>query len=628
MRYKPAALLLSLFLVAAGCGELAVPTLPDSSASGATLPSRVAASDAALGRVLANTDFDVVYVATNQWTGGFQGELRLTNRATTPLHDWVLTFDLPASIQSVWNARRLSVTGSRYRLGAESYNRNLEPGQTVSIGFVASGTAATPGAFALEDASTAPSPSPTATATATPAGLRAEFRRDSDWGSGMVGTVGVVNGGTAAANGWRVRASFQGRIDNVWNAVVLEQGTDFIVFGPSTHNSSIAAGQRVEFGFQASPSSVPGPWVVTTSTTESPSPSPSPSPTTTPTPQPAPAGYLRTQGARLVDSAGKTVLLRGVNWFGMETSTLAPHGLWTRSLDSMLDQMTALGYNCIRLPFSNAVLRGTAQPNGIDFGQNPQLQGRSALEIMDAVVAGAGRRGMKVILDRHRPDPNSQSELWYSPSCSEAQWLADWETLARRYRDNPTVVGCDLHNEPHGPATWGDGKSATDWRLAAERAGNRILAVNPNLLIVVEGIEQGYWWDGNLKGAAQHPVRLNVAGRLVYSAHDYATSVFPQPWFSNGSFPQNLPGLWDEHWGYLVKSGTAPVLLGEFGSTLQSETDRKWLQTLAQYLHSNQLSFTYWSWNPNSADTGGILQDDWKTVDARKQDVLQPLLTP
>jgi hypothetical protein len=36
--------------------------------------------------------------------------------------------------------------------------------------------------------------------------------------------------------------------------------------------------------------------------------------------------------------------------------------------------------------------------------------------------------------------------------------------LAGRYRGNPTVIGADLDNEPHGAATWGDGNPQTDWR--------------------------------------------------------------------------------------------------------------------------------------------------------------------
>jgi len=62
--------------------------------------------------------------------------------------------------------------------------------------------------------------------------------------------------------------------------------------------------------------------------------------------------------------------------------------------------------------------------------------------------------------------------------------------LAERYSGVDTVIGVDLHNEPHGPATWGSEDPDTDWRLAAERAGNAILEAQPNLLIIVQGVEQ------------------------------------------------------------------------------------------------------------------------------------------
>jgi endoglucanase len=258
--------------------------------------------------------------------------------------------------------------------------------------------------------------------------------------------------------------------------------------------------------------------------------------------------------------------------------------------------------------------------------------GKTGLQIMDLLVQKAGARGMKIILDRHRPDAGGQSELWYTVQYPEQRWIDDWVMLAKRYRDNPAVIGFDLHNEPHGSATWGDGNLATDWRLAAQRCGNRILAENPNLLIIVEGIEAAggryYWWGGNLKNAAAKPVMLNVANQLVYSAHDYPTSVYNQPWFSDPAYPANLRPLWDEFWGHLIKNNVAPVLLGEFGTFYQSTVDRQWFDNLASYLNDTGASFTYWSWNPNSGDTGGILKDDWRTVQTEKQAVLQPLLAP
>jgi hypothetical protein len=212
--------------------------------------------------------------------------------------------------------------------------------------------------------------------------------------------------------------------------------------------------------------------------------------------------------------------------------------------------------------------------------------------------------------------------------------------LAQRYAGNPTVIGADLGNEPHGPATWGDG-GANDWRLAAQRAGNAILAVNPNWLIIVEGIETtsagSDWWGGNLSNAAAFPVQLNLPGHVVYSPHDYPASVFPQSWFSAPNYPNNLPAVWDKFWGYLYRQNVAPMLLGEFGSKLQTTSDQQWLSQLVAYLGGGSgglpaggqgISWTWWSWNPNSGDTGGILNDDWTTVNQTKVNDLKPIEAP
>ena len=276
-------------------------------------------------------------------------------------------------------------------------------------------------------------------------------------------------------------------------------------------------------------------------------------------------GYLHTQGSRILDASGNVVRITGISWFGFETSTFAPNGLSERPMSSYLDQMKTLGYNAIRLPFCSQLFDAGSTPNEIDPDRNPDLVGLTGLEIMDRLIAEAGQRGLRVILDRHRPDCGAQSALWYTDQYSEARWIGDWRMLATRYAGDPTVIGFDLHNEPHDPATWGDGNMATDWRAAAERAGNAILEINPELLIIVEGIQtydtNNYWWGGNLRGARSNPVRLNVANRLVYSAHDYPASVSDQTWFHDPGYPTNLPGVWDAAWGFLVKNDVAPVWL-------------------------------------------------------------------
>ena len=346
---------------------------------------------------------------------------------------------------------------------------------------------------------------------------------------------------------------------------------------------------------------------------------------------------LSTIGRTIVDAKGKVVLPRGVNWFGMETDTHAPDGLWKRDYKEMLAQIKSLGYNLIRLPYSVAGLR-SLNVNGIDFGigSNKELQGKTPLEIMDLLIQEAERQGLLILLDSHRLNDQQIPELWYGDGFTEADWIDTWKMLAIRYKNQANVIGADLKNEPHGQASWGDNNINTDWRLAAERAGNAILSVNPNWLIVVEGVEKNvpgqklpqHWHGGNLEGVKRYPVRLSRSHKLVYSPHEYGAGVYNQPYFSAFNFPQNLIYRWQIGFNYIASENIAPILIGEFGGRKVDLNSQEgiWQNELVKYIQKNNLSFTYWSWNPNSSDTGGILLDDWQSVDLPKQQLLSQLL--
>ena len=219
---------------------------------------------------------------------------------------------------------------------------------------------------------------------------------------------------------------------------------------------------------------------------------------------------------------------------------------------------------------------------------------------------------------------------------TETDWVDTWKALASRYASKTNVIGADLKNEPHGEATWGTG-AANDWRRAAELAGNAVLANAPNWLVFVEGIEGAvaggqqldrHWWGGNLEGVRNNPVRLNVANRLVYSPHEYGPGVFAQPWFSSPNVESILADRWEKGFGYIHDGGTAPILIGEFGAkNVGPDTvEGRWIRQFADYLAEKGISWTFWAWNPNSGDTGGVLQDDWKTINSAKMGLLSGLM--
>ncbi len=359
-----------------------------------------------------------------------------------------------------------------------------------------------------------------------------------------------------------------------------------------------------------------------------------------------PSCFLHVEGNRLLDCQGKAARFTGVNWFGLETSNEAPHGTWARDYRSMLKQMRDLGFNSLRLPWSNAIMRSDAKAVsvttiGVDpyDGTNPMngaLAGKTPLEMMDLVIAAAGEFGLKIILDNHsrEPDAYDKEELWFTVKTSEQQWIADWVTLAKRYAGNATVVGFDLDNEPHGASSWGTGAIATDWNSAAERCGNAVLAVNPDVLIIVEGVSivgtDVYWWGGNLSAVRTAPIHLSKPEKLVYSAHEYGPEVHDQTWFADPTFPASLAAVWNQHFDFIMKQGIGHLLLGEFGIKDRSAYSGKsgqWFDTLLKTVGATY-SWTFWCWNPNSGDTEGILQTDWLTPQQWKLDALKPYLAP
>lgn len=261
------------------------------------------------------------------------------------------------------------------------------------------------------------------------------------------------------------------------------------------------------------------------------------------TTQAAPAGWS-TSGPRIVNSAGGTFNISGVNWYGFETRDGVVHGLYSKDYTYILNEVKQYGYNTVRIPWSNEMWETNAVPGSSKLSACPTCKGKRARDIMALIVNYAGSIGLHVILDNHRSEAGNSAEgngLWYAGAFTEQNWINDWvsaqrwahgvaqtnDTITVNYLaadGYPTVLGYDLRNEPHTPArtaylagaTWGTGdgispasnpnpnpfaptcvagSTCVDWRLAAERAGDTLAGdaaasgwAYP--LIIVEGIGQ------------------------------------------------------------------------------------------------------------------------------------------
>ncbi|SPF00163.1 cellulose binding domain-containing protein [Streptomyces sp. MA5143a] len=98
----------------------------------------------------------VTYKITNQWSGGFQADVRLANTGTSAWSGWTLNWSFPngQSVTQLWNAAHTQ-SGAAVSVKNIAWNANVAAGSSVSFGFTGSwsGTNGRPTAFRLGDQS-------------------------------------------------------------------------------------------------------------------------------------------------------------------------------------------------------------------------------------------------------------------------------------------------------------------------------------------------------------------------------------------------------------------------------------------------------------------------------------------
>lgn len=390
--------------------------------------------------------------------------------------------------------------------------------------------------------------------------------------------------------------------------------------------------------------------------------------------------WLHAVGSRLYDKDGNEVWLTGANWFGLNCGEAIPHYLWSGDVDDMLSEVADRGINVIRFPISTELLlswmNGDPNPVGSvqasydppydkDDGNGGIIKAgtygninkdflledgktlKNSEEIFDVILEKCKKYGIKAFIDIHSPHTDNSGHnynLWYGKETTDGTmvttdlWIDSLVWTAEKYKNNDTLIGYDLKNEPHGKgqegtdaAKWDGSTDENNWAYAATKCADAILDVNPNALIFIEGVEQsmsgamegdywgmpdrrdnspyiGAWWGGNFRGAREYPIQPeHGTSQIVYSPHDYGPSVYAQTWFDKDFTTQTLlDDYWYDTWAYINAEDIAPELIGEWGGHMDGAENQKWMTLLRDYMIDNHINHTFWCLNTNSGDTGGL----------------------
>lgn len=316
---------------------------------------------------------------------------------------------------------------------------------------------------------------------------------------------------------------------------------------------------------------------------------------------PVKAGFVHAEGKFLVDAAGHKLILRGTNlgnWlvpegymFRFDGGPQSPREIealvneligpteaakfWKRYREAYIsrkdiDFIARAGFNTIRIPFH------------YKFFEPANDEG---FALLDRVIGWAKEDGLYVILDMHCA-PGGQTganidDSWgypwlYEDEASQRQAMEIWERIALHYRDNPTVLGYDLLNEPI-PTYPKLAQYNSKLEPVYKKLASAVRYVDSNHVLILGGAQ----WDTNFSVFGP-PFDKN----MMYTFHKY--------W---------MPPVEDAVKPYveLRDKYSIPIWMGESG-----ENTDEWIGKFREVLDKDEISWTFWPYKKMQATSSPV----------------------
>jgi endoglucanase len=314
------------------------------------------------------------------------------------------------------------------------------------------------------------------------------------------------------------------------------------------------------------------------------------------------AQFVHTQGKEIVDGTGKPLLLRGTNlgnWLVPEgymwhlneggpespreiealiTELIGPqraHEFWRTYRENYITQadihlIKQCGFNSIRVPFH------------YKFFETDDAEG---FTLLDRVIEWAHQENLYIILDMHAAPggqtgkniDDSDGYPWlFSDASAQEHTVAIWQRIARHYRNNPTVIGYDLLNEPIPNYTGLERFNAT-LEPFYKRISAAIRQVDSHHILILGGAQ----WDNNFDVFGP-PFDKNA----VFTFHRYHAP-------PDQTTVQKYVDFREKY--------HVPIWLGESG-----ENSDDWIAKFVSVLEKNDIGWAFWPYKKMQATTSVV----------------------
>ncbi len=183
--------------------------------------------------------YEVSYSVTNEWNGGQNVSVTITNTGSDPILNWALKYDAEGSITNLYNAVIYDSFETQYVVKNNNWNFEIAPNQSVNFGYdLYEDSFSVPAEFEL-----------CSERTNISSGYEAVVNYTGTWDTGVRGEITINNTSDEPLEAWNLSFDTNFTIDNVWDGRLLISDNNHYTISSEMWTNPIAIDASITIGF-------------------------------------------------------------------------------------------------------------------------------------------------------------------------------------------------------------------------------------------------------------------------------------------------------------------------------------------------------------------------------------------